>query len=123
MVNCQHYTNSKEGRSQRTNELSGNKLVIPSCQGSKQDDPEPVETRNRDNSAQKPEWIQTRKVNSQQILVLRRLIEGVKSRKLPAVLTFIDFKKAFDSVHRGKMLKILEAYGIPVKIVQLIRLM
>ena len=56
-------------------------------------------------------------------LVLRRLIEGVKSRKLPAVLTFIDFKKAFDSVHRGKMLKILEAYGIPVKIVQLIRLM
>ena len=38
---------------------------------------------------------------------MRRLIEGVKSRKLPAVLTFIDFKKAFDSVHRGKMLKIL----------------
>ena len=32
-------------------------------------------------------------------------------------------KKAFDSVHRGKMLKILEAYGIPVKIVELIRLM
>ena len=60
---------------------------------------------------------------AQQILVLRRLIEGVKSRKLPAVLTFIDFKKAFDSVHRGKMLKILEAYGIPVKIVELIRLM
>ena len=45
------------------------------------------------------------------------------SRKLPAVLTFIDFKKAFDSVHRGKMLKILEAYGIPVKLVELIRLM
>ena len=60
---------------------------------------------------------------TQQILVLRRLIEGVKSRKLPAVLTFIDFKKAFDSVHRGKMLKILEAYGIPVKLVELIRLM
>ena len=60
---------------------------------------------------------------AQQILVLRRLIEGVKSRKLPAVLTFIDFKKAFDSVHRGKMFKILEAYGIPVKLVELIRLM
>ena len=56
-------------------------------------------------------------------LVLRRLIEGVKSRKLPAVLTFIDFKKAFDSVHRGKLLKILETYGIPVKIVERIRLM
>ena len=62
-------------------------------------------------------------LKTQQILVLRRLKEGVKRRKLPAVLTFIDFKKAFDSVHRGKMLKILKAYGIPVKIVELIRLM
>ena len=44
------------------------------------------------------------KLTAEQILVLRRLIEGVKSRKLPAVLTFIDFKKAFDSVHRGKIL-------------------
>ena len=31
----------------------------------------------------------------QQMLVLRRIIEGVKSHNLPAVLTFIDFKKAF----------------------------
>ena len=59
----------------------------------------------------------------QQILVLRRIIEGVKGRKLPAVLTFIDFRKAFDSVHRGKMLKILAAYGIPKRIVSVIRLM
>ena len=59
----------------------------------------------------------------QQILVLRRLIEGMRSRKLPAVLTFIDFKKAFDSVHRGKMLKILAAYGVPERIVSVIRLM
>ena len=58
----------------------------------------------------------------QQILVLRRLLEGVKSRNLPAVLTFIDFKKAFDSIHRGKMLKILAAYGIPSKLVAVIGL-
>ena len=45
------------------------------------------------------------------------------TRKLPAVLTFIDIKKAFEILHRGKMLKILEAYGIPVKIVEFIRLM
>ena len=47
----------------------------------------------------------------QQILVLRRIIEGVKSRNLPTVLTFIHFKKAFDSAHPGKMLKILAAYS------------
>ena len=48
-----------------------------------------------------------------QILALRRLIEGVKARHLPAVILFVDFRKAFDSIHRGKMLKILAAYGIP----------
>ena len=47
----------------------------------------------------------------------------MKSRNLPAVLTFIDFKKAFDSVHRGKMLKILAAYGIPSRLVSVIGLM
>ena len=43
------------------------------------------------------------------ILALRRLIEGIKDKNLECVITFIDFKKAFDSVHRGKMLKILTA--------------
>ena len=42
-----------------------------------------------------------------QILALRRIIEGVKGKNLKAVLTFIDFKKAFDSIHRGKMMRIL----------------
>ena len=45
------------------------------------------------------------------ILALRRLIEGIKSNNLPAIITFIDFKKAFDTIHRGKMIKILKAYG------------
>ena len=46
------------------------------------------------------------------ILTLRRLIEGIKSNNLPAIITFIDFRKAFDTIHRGKMLKILKAYGM-----------
>lgn len=36
---------------------------------------------------------------------------------------FIDFKKAFDSIHRGKMLRILKSYGIPGLIVAAIRLL
>ena len=48
-----------------------------------------------------------------QILALRRIIEEVKRNNLSAVLTFIDFKKAFDSINRSKMMKILKAYGIP----------
>ncbi len=55
-----------------------------------------------------------------QILALRRIIEGVKSNNLPAIITFIDFTKAFDTKHRGKMVKILRAYGIPEELVQAI---
>ena len=54
------------------------------------------------------------------ILALRRLIEGVKANNLTAVITYIDFRKAFDTIHRGKMLKILRAYGIPQQVVEAI---
>jgi exonuclease III len=58
-----------------------------------------------------------------QILTLRRIIEGVKDGNLPAIITFIDFKKAFDTIHRGKMMKILRAYGIPPNILRAIEKM
>jgi hypothetical protein len=58
-----------------------------------------------------------------QIMALRRLIEGVKEKNLPAVLTFIDFRKAFDSISRSKMFKILEAYGIPHNLLNAIKSM
>ena len=54
------------------------------------------------------------------ILALRRLIEGNKANQLPAIITFIDFRKTFDTIHRGKMLKILRAYGIPEQLVNAI---
>ena len=60
---------------------------------------------------------------SAQILALRRIIEGVKANHLPAVITFIDFKKAFDSIHRAKMMRILKAYGIPPNLLRVIEAM
>ena len=54
------------------------------------------------------------------ILALRRLLEGVSERKLTSVILFIDFKRAFDSLHRGTLMRILRAYGIPEKLVRLI---
>ena len=52
-----------------------------------------------------------------QILALRRLLEGVKEKNLSCIMTFIDFRKAFDSIHRGKLMDILRAYGVPEKVV------
>ena len=58
-----------------------------------------------------------------QILALRRLIEEVKRENLTAVLCFIDFKKAFDSIHRGTMVGILRAYGVPPNLLRAIETM
>ena len=40
-----------------------------------------------------------------QILTVRRIIEGISSKNLTATLLFVDFSKAFDSIHRGQMEK------------------
>ena len=58
-----------------------------------------------------------------QILTARIIIDGVKTMQIPATLLFVDFSKAFDSVHRGKMEKILLAYGIPKEIVTAIMIL
>ena len=55
-----------------------------------------------------------------QVLALRRIIEEVRNHNLTAVMTFIDFRKAFDSIHRGKMMKILAAYGVPPQLLRAI---
>ena len=57
---------------------------------------------------------------AEQIHILRRIIEAYHQRQLPIIATFIDFKKAFDSVDREAMWKILRSYGIPQKVVNAI---
>ena len=57
------------------------------------------------------------------ILALRRICEELKNHNQEAVIVFIDFKKAFDSIDRDKMLEILTAYGIPNEIVSAIEVM
>ena len=58
-----------------------------------------------------------------QIVTLRRLLEGVRAKQLKAVVTFVDFKKAFDSIHREKLMSILRAYGVPEKIVRVVNIL
>ena len=61
-----------------------------------------------------------RRSTTTHILVLRRLIEGIKEKNLKAIITFVEFKKAFDTINRNNMFKILLAYGIPTIIVEAI---
>ena len=65
-----------------------------------------------------------------QILTLRRLVEGIKSTPPPpppprpqAIITFVDFRKAFNSIHRGKLIEFLWAYGVLVEIVDAVNMM
>ena len=57
-----------------------------------------------------------------QVFALRRIIEEVSKNKLPAVLVFIDFKKAFDSINHQTMFNILKAYGVPPRMLEAIKL-
>ena len=58
-----------------------------------------------------------------QILTIRRILEGVRAKNLQATLPFVDFTKAFDSIHRGKMEQILLASGQPKETVAAITIL
>ena len=48
-----------------------------------------------------------------QILTICRILESVYAKNLVATILFVDFAKALDSIHKGKMEQILLAYGLP----------
>ena len=48
--------------------------------------------------------------------------EGVCTKNFEATLV-VDFSKAFDSIHRGKMEPILLAYGLPQETVSVIMIL
>ena len=53
----------------------------------------------------------------------RHIIEQCEEWQKLIVLIFLIFKKAFDSVHRATMWKILELHGIPSRIVNIMKSM
>ena len=55
-----------------------------------------------------------------QIFILRHITQQSNELKSPLILCFVDFEKAFDSISRSVLKKILRHYGIPKKIVNII---
>ena len=58
-----------------------------------------------------------------QILTIRRILKGVRAKNIQATILFVDFTKAFDSIHREKMEQILLTYGIPKETVAAIMIL
>ena len=58
-----------------------------------------------------------------QILTIRWILEGVQAKNLEATILFADFSKAFDSIHRGKVVQILLAYALPKETVATIMML
>ena len=58
---------------------------------------------------------------NKQIFTLRQIIEEVTAWQKPVMINFIDFRKAFDSVHRPSLWSILGQYGIPGTFVNIIQ--
>lgn len=55
-----------------------------------------------------------------QILSLKWIMKHQRSRSKNLVITFVDFKKAYDSIHRESLLKILQEFGLHQKLINLI---
>jgi hypothetical protein len=56
-----------------------------------------------------------------QIFALRQIIDKVTALKEPLLINFIDFRKAFDCIHRMSVWNILRCYGIPEKVIKVIQ--
>ena len=56
-------------------------------------------------------------------MTIRRILEGIQAKNLQATILFVDFTKAFDSIHRGKMEQILLAYSLPKETVTAITIL
>ena len=59
---------------------------------------------------------------SDHIFTLRNIIEQCIEWQHNIVINFVDFEKAFDSLDRDSMWEIMRSYGIPEKIINMIKL-
>ncbi|PIK41764.1 endonuclease-reverse transcriptase [Apostichopus japonicus] len=62
------------------------------------------------------------KSTTEQIFILRNIEQSIEWQS-SLYINFIDFEKAFDSIHQGSLWEIMRQYGIPGKIINIVKLM
>ena len=58
---------------------------------------------------------------TEQVFTLQNIIEQSLEHQKDLIINFIDYKKAFDSVHRPSLWKILKYYGIPDRFINIFK--
>ena len=59
---------------------------------------------------------------TEQMHIIRRILEQYRQKYISIIMTFIDYKKALGTVNRETMWKILINYGVPEKRVKIIKI-
>lgn len=57
----------------------------------------------------------------EQIFTLRQIVDKCLAWQKPIVMNFVDFKKAFDCIHRESLWTIVAKYGIPKKLINIMK--
>jgi hypothetical protein len=66
-------------------------------------------------------WISTQQVNSDRTVCVGQILEKKREYNEAVYQLFVDFKKAYDSVRKEVLYNILTQFGIPKKLVRLIK--
>ena len=64
----------------------------------------------------------TGRSTTEHIFVLRNVIEQSLEWNASLYTCFVDYEKAFDSVHRETLWRIMQSYGIPSKFIRIVKL-
>ena len=97
--------------------LPRHNIYIHSSQNLQYPTTKPHRTQNRQHG------LQRNRSTTSQILTIHRILEDVRAKNIQATLLFVDFTKAFDSIHRRKMEQILLVYGLPKETVAAITIL
>ena len=60
---------------------------------------------------------------TEQLFTLRNIIEQCTEWNATLFINFVDFEKAFDSIHRESLWSIMKFYGIPDKLTRMVKLL